>query len=217
MVTSFRVNGRLSVSILLATGVLWVVGCAGGESPAASESTPTQGAQEASPTAAPTAPASSESPTSPAETPSEAATPTSAATAATETTQTEPTYGGTLRQANTSEPPTFDVQATSFSLTTDHTRLTHSRLVRYKSLLSPENAEFGELTFQPDLAESWDISEDGQTFTFHLRDGVRWPDVEPLNGRELVAQDVVDAFRRIFDADEGSPTARFREIGRAHV
>ena len=36
----------------------------------------------------------------------------------------------------------------------------------------------------PGAAESWDISADGLTYTFHLRDGLKWS-----NGDPLVAQD----------------------------
>ncbi len=44
----------------------------------------------------------------------------------------------------------------------------------------------------PGLAEKWDISEDGKTYTFHLRKGVKWQsskDFKPT--RELNADDVV--------------------------
>jgi ABC-type transport system substrate-binding protein/methyl-accepting chemotaxis protein len=44
---------------------------------------------------------------------------------------------------------------------------------------------------EPILAESWDISADGRTYTFHLRRGVRFH-----NGRQLVAEDVIYSIRR---------------------
>ncbi len=40
------------------------------------------------------------------------------------------------------------------------------------------------------LAESWEISPDGLTITFHLRQGIRWQNKPPVNGRELVASDI---------------------------
>ena len=48
-----------------------------------------------------------------------------------------------------------------------------------------------ELEIVPDLAESWDVSDDGLTYTFQLRQDVVWHDVAPVNGRRFVADDVV--------------------------
>ena len=47
------------------------------------------------------------------------------------------------------------------------------------------------------LAESWDISPDGLTYTFHIRQGVHWHDKAPMNGRELTAKDVEYNFHRM--------------------
>lgn len=41
------------------------------------------------------------------------------------------------------------------------------------------------LEVQPELAESWDISEDGLTFTFHLRNDVRWHDGTPFSSADV--------------------------------
>jgi len=49
------------------------------------------------------------------------------------------------------------------------------------------------------LAESWDVSDDGLTSTFHLREGVMFH-----NGRELTADDVVFNFDRILNEDSGA-------------
>jgi peptide/nickel transport system substrate-binding protein len=47
---------------------------------------------------------------------------------------------------------------------------------------------------EPQLAESWNVSDDGLTWTFHLRKGVKFHDGTPFN-----AQAVYDSFDRIID------------------
>ena len=60
------------------------------------------------------------------------------------------------------------------------------------------------------LAESWEISTDGRTITFHVRKGVHWQDKPPMNGRELTADDVEFTFRRIKGwGKEGVPLQQF--------
>ncbi len=46
----------------------------------------------------------------------------------------------------------------------------------------------------PDAAESWDVSDDGLTITFHLRQDLKWTDGEPLT-----SEDVVFTFQGIKD------------------
>ena len=47
------------------------------------------------------------------------------------------------------------------------------------------------------LAESWDISSDNLTYTFHIRQGVHFHDKAPVNGREMTAKDVEYSFHRM--------------------
>jgi peptide/nickel transport system substrate-binding protein len=54
-----------------------------------------------------------------------------------------------------------------------------------------------ELT--PLLAESWEQSDDGLTWTFHLREGVLFS-----NGEEMTSEHVVFSMNRILDPDTGS-------------
>ncbi|MDW8045888.1 MAG: peptide ABC transporter substrate-binding protein [Chloroflexota bacterium] len=53
----------------------------------------------------------------------------------------------------------------------------------------------------PDIAESWDVSPDGLTYTFHLRD-----DVVFHNGRRVTAEDFKYSFERAADPANASPT-----------
>jgi peptide/nickel transport system substrate-binding protein len=38
----------------------------------------------------------------------------------------------------------------------------------------------------PDVAESWEISDDGTTYTFHLREGMKWSDGEPFTSADIL-------------------------------
>lgn len=60
----------------------------------------------------------------------------------------------------------------------------------YESLLRYDT----ELEPQPSLAESWEVSEDGLTYTFDLQDGVTWHDGEPFTAEDVVFS--VDEFLR---------------------
>ena len=66
------------------------------------------------------------------------------------------------------------------------------------------------------LAESWDISPDGLTYTFHIRKGVKWHDKAPMNGRELTADDVVYNFHRYTATGSGftEPSPVAGELGK---
>ena len=44
------------------------------------------------------------------------------------------------------------------------------------------------------LAETWEVSEDGKTVTFHLKDGIKYSD-----GTDIVAADFVTSWRRLID------------------
>ena len=64
----------------------------------------------------------------------------------------------------------------------------------YDTLVFPAADE----SMTPWLAETWDTSEDGVTWTFHLRQGVLFHD-----GSELTASDVVYSFNRLQTIGEG--------------
>lgn len=67
--------------------------------------------------------------------------------------------------------------------------------VIFPGLVRPDE----QLRPTPDLAESWTQSEDGLSYTFRLRPGVRWHDGQPFGAR-----DVQFTFTQIIDAKSGS-------------
>ena len=66
----------------------------------------------------------------------------------------------------------------------------------------------GETDYVGRLAESWEVSDDATTWTFHLRDGVRWSDGEPFT-----ADDVVFTFEAMSNPATGSGnTGKFSNV-----
>ena len=63
-------------------------------------------------------------------------------------------------------------------------------------------AHDGDNQVVPGLAESWDYDETTYTYTFHIRDGIRWHDGEPFT-----AKDVQFTIEAIMDPDNGSENA----------
>jgi peptide/nickel transport system substrate-binding protein len=119
-----------------------------------------------------------------------------------------PKRGGTLTRASAWDPPVIDPRLTQSVGLFQFAGLTSSRLVRYA--FADEASSPNDLTLKGDLAESWQSSADYRVWTFKLRQGVKWQNVPPLNGRELVAADVKSCFEGY--AKEGVQSFNFREI-----
>jgi len=68
----------------------------------------------------------------------------------------------------------------------------YSKLVDFQTDADVVGTEIG-----PDLAESWDISDDGLTYTFHLRENATFHDIPPVNGRAVTSADVVATFEAV--------------------
>lgn len=105
----------------------------------------------------------------------------------------EPKYGGTYTIVTAADPDMLDPHRSSSIYTHGYMGLIYNKLVTYE--IGPD-VDYTDYNIVPDLAEDWEISEDGLEYTFHLREAY-WHDIEPVNGRQVVAQDVVATMNRI--------------------
>ena len=67
-----------------------------------------------------------------------------------------------------------------------------------------------ELNVQPCIAKKWNVSDDGKTYTFHLRNDVYFHDHHLFpdgEGRKVKASDFVYSLKRIYDPETASPGA----------
>lgn len=100
----------------------------------------------------------------------------------------QPQAGGRLTRWITADPTGWDPSIQQVSSVSDRW-LVHS----YERLLGfnvDPSLDFADMRLQPELAESWEVSPDARTFTFHLRKGVKWQNLPPVNGREFTSADV---------------------------
>ncbi len=74
------------------------------------------------------------------------------------------------------------------------------------SLLRIITDDSGNDTYVEDGCESYEVSEDGLTYTFHLRENY-WSD-----GQKIVAQDYVDSFFRNLDPENGFSTTEYTPV-----
>jgi peptide/nickel transport system substrate-binding protein len=116
--------------------------------------------------------------------------------------------GGVLTRASAWDPPVIDPRLTQSVGTFQFVGLTSNRLVRH--VFPDEASGVSDLTLKGDLAESWTPSADHRVWTFKLRQGVKWHNMAPVNGREFVAEDVKYCFEQY--AKEGLQSFAFQEI-----
>ncbi len=86
-------------------------------------------------------------------------------------------YGGTLVRATTSDPKSFNPLLAKETSTTSVLSLLFEGLTTVDPFT---------LKVIPSLAESWEVSEDGLTWVFHLRRDVRWSDGVPLTADDVL-------------------------------
>lgn len=117
--------------------------------------------------------------------------------ASTATAQSTIKRGGTLITATSTEAPSLDPQTIGMV-----PRQIRSALI-YSNLLQTD----ADLNIRPDLAESYEVKDNGKQFVFKLRRGVKW---HPPVNREVIADDVKFSYERLLK--EGLGKASFAPI-----
>lgn len=104
------------------------------------------------------------------------------------TVATEAEYRDTLIFATNTDILTLDPQIQNDSTTEQVVRMLYNNLLKFE--------DNGEIT--GDLAEEWNVAEDGVTWTIKLKQGVKFH-----NGKEMTATDVKATFERAMNAEAG--------------
>lgn len=99
----------------------------------------------------------------------------------------------TLVYCSEGSPENFNPQLYTTGTSVDASAVTvYNRLVEFKA---------GSTELQPALAESWQVSDDGKVYTFHLRQGVKFQSNKYFTPtRDFNADDVIFSFMRQKDA-----------------
>ena len=119
-----------------------------------------------------------------------------------------PKKGGAIVRASSWDPPVLDPRHTQSVGLYQFAGIVHNRMARYA--FADEISGPSDMSLKGDLAESWQAGPDGRTWTFKIRKGVKWQNVPPLNGRELVAADIKYCYEQY--AKEGVQAFTFEAI-----
>ncbi len=192
--------GRLSLrTLLVMAGVVALmvgIACGGAEESTPAETSTTADPQQAAATTAPQAMAPTNTPipeamgatARPTNTPAPTATP---RVVATPTPSAGAKYGGTLLMSAYADTKDWDpLGSSSLSSVISYSQL-YNQIVQYDTV--DTNAITG------DLAESWDVSSDGLTYTFYLRDDMQWTD-----GTEITSADIISTHSRYANPCNGA-------------
>jgi len=165
-------------TVLLAALSMLLASCAPAAQPAPSAPAPSAPAPSAPAAPRPAAP----QPAAPAPAAPAPSSPTATATPG-------PRAGGVLTMVVANDPASFDLHQDTIPANVI-ANPAYNRVVQY----SPTNGK----DIVPDLAESWEVSKDGLTYTFKVRQGVKFH-----NGTPLTADDIVFTLQRVTAPPKG--------------
>ena len=120
-------------------------------------------------------------------------------------TQEKPQYGGTFVFAGLSSPAHLDVLVGAGTGDNRNSGGIYDKLLEYDYIDPDYEANYNLVS---SLAERWEITPDGKSYTLFLRKDVKWHDGEPFTGA-----DVVYTFQRIIN-EKGSLSSKLTDVER---
>ncbi len=122
------------------------------------------------------------------------------------------TRGGVYRNITSADAQTMDVGTTSNYTAYAVANMIYSRLLKAKSGMGIPGIT---AEIDGDLAEGWEVTEDGTRWTFKLRPSVKMHKVPPLNGREMDMEDVLLSWQRF--AEKNPRRIRFDMVDKVET
>ena len=95
----------------------------------------------------------------------------------------QPKSGGRLARAQAGDPVTFDQHGQS----TTYVNLVSSPMFNTLVQFDPKDTDEKSTGILPDLADSWQVTPDGLTYTFKMKQGVKFHDGTPFVAADVVA------------------------------
>ncbi len=113
-------------------------------------------------------------------------------------------HGGAVSMHIAAEPPNFDMHANSTYAVNNAISQAFNMLLQFDPAIPSEPPD----AVIPDLAESWEVSDDGTQYTFKLVQNARFH-----NGQDFTSADVQASFDRIMNPPEGVVSPRRGQFG----
>jgi peptide/nickel transport system substrate-binding protein len=139
----------------------------------------------------------------PATVPPSASTATTAAAA-------KPASCGTFTYLQSRDIASLDPLSATVSTVPQRIGLVYPRLIYYDYPQDGNPADAGPVPGY--ITEKWAFSDAGKTLTFNLRKGVKYPNIAPVNGRELTANDVKFSINRYMTDPTSTFASRYSDV-----
>jgi len=120
--------------------------------------------------------------------------------------------GGTIKTVYTADVLHFDaLLSNSSSTVNDAAVFTYPRMLKYAVTKYPKPNEGG---VEGDAMESFEVSPDKLTYTFKMRQGMKWDPKAPTSGRAIDAQDVLFSWNKFAKLNPSAPNLAYERTSR---